>query len=260
MKRANVLGAALVVAGLVATAVPAAAQVTVGADLGLFSDYVWRGITYTNKFVLQPDVYLTFPAGTASITVGGWANIEPGKYDGDDGHQRERRRVELRRGRVRLVGRGELSRIRRPHFTARRHRLLSSPTTPASPRTPTRSRSTARSAFDVPLSPKLAVWYDVDKIKGAYFEGSISPHASSRRTRSSPSCWARSPGSTPGRDSGRPDLGRVVQLRRRRLHPPRPLRRRAVHRGAALDHAGRARRHHRATTPPSSPSSTNTGS
>ena len=36
------------------------------------------------------------------------------------------------------------------------------------------SRSTARSAFDVPLNPKLAVWYDVDKIKGAYFEGSIS--------------------------------------------------------------------------------------
>ena len=26
----------------------------------------------------------------------------------------------------------------------------------------------------MPLNPKLAVWYDVDKIKGAYFEGSIS--------------------------------------------------------------------------------------
>ena len=53
MKRANVLGAALVVAGLVATAVPVAAQATVGADVGLFSHYVWRGITYTNKFVLS---------------------------------------------------------------------------------------------------------------------------------------------------------------------------------------------------------------
>jgi hypothetical protein len=28
--------------------------------------------------------------------------------------------------------------------------------------------------LSVPLSPKLAAWYDVDKIKGAYFEGSIS--------------------------------------------------------------------------------------
>ncbi len=32
----------------------------------------------------------------------------------------------------------------------------------------------AKAAFDVPLAPKLAVWYDVDKIKGAYFEGSVS--------------------------------------------------------------------------------------
>ena len=45
MKRANVLGAALVVASTIATAAPAAAQVTIGADLGVFSDYVWRGIT-----------------------------------------------------------------------------------------------------------------------------------------------------------------------------------------------------------------------
>ena len=82
MTRANVLGAALLVAGTIATATPAAAQVTVGADLGLFSDYVWRGITYTNKFVLQPDVYLTIPTGPASFTAGGWFNIEPGKYDG----------------------------------------------------------------------------------------------------------------------------------------------------------------------------------
>ena len=29
-------------------------------------------------------------------------------------------------------------------------------------------------SFGVPLNPKVAMWYDVDKIKGAYFEGSIS--------------------------------------------------------------------------------------
>src|SRR5436309_1019948 len=79
MKRAKVLATALLLAGLAA---PASAQVTIGADLGAFSSYVWRGITYTNKFVLQPDVYLTVPAGNASLTAGGWFNIEPGKYDG----------------------------------------------------------------------------------------------------------------------------------------------------------------------------------
>ncbi|HET9038672.1 MAG TPA: TorF family putative porin, partial [Gemmatimonadales bacterium] len=79
MKRANVLGAAVVVAGLVATA-PVSAQ-TVGADLGVFSSYVWRGLSLTNKPVAQPDIYVTFPAGNASITLGGWANIDLGKYD-----------------------------------------------------------------------------------------------------------------------------------------------------------------------------------
>ena len=80
MKRANVLGAALAVGGLIATAGPASAQ-TVGADLGLFSSYVWRGLSLTNKPVAQPDLYVTFPAGNASVTLGGWANIDLGKYD-----------------------------------------------------------------------------------------------------------------------------------------------------------------------------------
>ena len=31
-----------------------------------------------------------------------------------------------------------------------------------------------KAAFDVPLSPKVSLYYDVDKIKGAYIEGSIS--------------------------------------------------------------------------------------
>jgi hypothetical protein len=59
----------------------AAAQTEVGAQLDLFSAYVWRGVTYTNKPVGQPDLWISFPAGSASITVGSWANIDLGKYD-----------------------------------------------------------------------------------------------------------------------------------------------------------------------------------
>jgi hypothetical protein len=32
----------------------------------------------------------------------------------------------------------------------------------------------AKAAFDVPLSPEFSLYYDVDKIKGAYFEGSVT--------------------------------------------------------------------------------------
>jgi hypothetical protein len=60
------------------TAVPAAAQVTIGADAGLLSAYVWRGVSYTNKPVIQPDVWLS----AYGVTVGAWANVEPSQYDG----------------------------------------------------------------------------------------------------------------------------------------------------------------------------------
>jgi uncharacterized protein (TIGR02001 family) len=62
----------------------ASAQVTVGADVGIFSQYVWRGLTLTSKPVAQPDLYLSLPIGTGSITAGGWGNVELGQYDDTD--------------------------------------------------------------------------------------------------------------------------------------------------------------------------------
>jgi uncharacterized protein (TIGR02001 family) len=172
MKRTNVLGAALVVASTIATAAPAAAQ-TVGADLGLFSSYVWRGLSLTNKPVAQPDLYLTFPAGKASVTVGGWANIDLGKYDGTND----------------ISESGGLSAFNFAEFDP-----WAEISFPVGDKTTLTGGATAyiypndagltsdfntveiyaKAAFATVLSPKLAVWYDVDKVKGAYFEGSIA--------------------------------------------------------------------------------------
>lgn len=80
MKRANVLGIALLVLGMIATATPTAAQVTVGADVGLNSRYMFWGLTLSNRPVLQPNVYLTYEGFTAGV----WANLEVSK-DGDPG-------------------------------------------------------------------------------------------------------------------------------------------------------------------------------
>ena len=60
------------------------AQTEVGAQVDLFSSYVWRGVSLTNKPVVQPDLWVSFPAGNASITIGGWANIDLGQYDDPD--------------------------------------------------------------------------------------------------------------------------------------------------------------------------------
>lgn len=172
MKRTNVLGAALVVVGAVAGAVPAAAQVTVGADLGVFSDYVWRGITYTNKFVLQPDAYLTFPTGPATFTAGGWFNIEPGKYDGasdiSEGGGASSFDV------TEFDWWGEFNYpYQVANFTLGATGYVF-PNDAGFTKDANTVEIYGKVGLSVPLNPKVAMWYDVDKIKGAYFEGSIS--------------------------------------------------------------------------------------
>ncbi|MEO8089017.1 MAG: TorF family putative porin [Gemmatimonadales bacterium] len=171
MQQAKV-GGAFVIIGALLSAIPAQAQVTVGADLGLFSSYVWRGITYTNKPVIQPDIYLTVPVSSASITVGGWGNIEPGAYNGatdisENGSDGA--------GLAEFDWWGEVGFPVGPKTT-----LIAGVTGYHFPNDDgfTSAANTieiyGKAAFDVLLSPKLAVWYDVDKIKGAYFEGSVS--------------------------------------------------------------------------------------
>jgi hypothetical protein len=172
MKRANVLGAALVVAAGFATAAPAAAQVTIGADLGLFSSYVWRGITYTNKFVLQPDAYLTFPTGPASFTAGGWFNIEPGQYDGNTDISESGGESSFDVAEFDWWGEFNYP-YQKANFTLGATGYYF-PNDAGFTKAANTYEIYGKVALSVPLSPKVAMWYDVDKIKGAYFEGSIS--------------------------------------------------------------------------------------
>ena len=171
MRRTKVLGATLVVIGLIAGAGPVKAQ-TVGVDVGLFSDYVWRGITYTNKFVIQPDAYITFPTGPATFTAGGWFNIEPGKYDGASDISEG--------GGASSFDVAEFDWWGEFNYPYQKANFTLGATGYIFPNDAgfTKDFNTVeiygKVALSVPLSPKLAMWYDVDKVKGAYFEGSIS--------------------------------------------------------------------------------------
>ena len=175
MKRANVLKAGLVVGGIFASAVPAAAQTTVGADASLFSSYVWRGLSLTNKPVLQPDLYVTFPAGKASVTVGGWANIDLGQYDDVNDDISES-------GGLSSFNFAEFDPWAEVSFPVGEKTTLTGGITAyiypndvdVAPNGGLGSDANtvelyAKAAFDVLLSPKLSMWYDVDKINGAYF-------------------------------------------------------------------------------------------
>lgn len=173
MSRARLLAPVLLFAGLVLHARAAGAQATIGADLSLYSSYVWRGVSLTNKPVAQPNVYLTIPTGNASLTVGGWANIDIGRYDdpNDDLSQSGGvsgfdlaefdpwAEVSLPVGKATLAA-GVIGYVFPNDFGA------------------TEAFNTwevyGKVGLSVPLSPKLAVFYDVDKVNGAYLEATVA--------------------------------------------------------------------------------------
>ena len=160
--------------------VPLKAQTQVGVDLGLFSSYVWRGVTSTNKPVMQPAVYLSIPVANTSVTLGAWSNIDLGKYDdpaddisesgGSSGFNLSEidpyAEVSFLVGKTTLTG-GVLGYVY--------------PNADSAPNASGFTTSDANTVeiygklgLDAPLSPELSVYYDVNKVKGAYIEGAVS--------------------------------------------------------------------------------------
>jgi Bacterial protein of unknown function (Gcw_chp) len=71
----------VVVFAALAGPAPLAGQVVLTSDAGAFNNYTWRGVTLTNKLVVQPDAYLTVPGGGGTAVFGVWGNIDAGRYD-----------------------------------------------------------------------------------------------------------------------------------------------------------------------------------
>jgi hypothetical protein len=179
MKAPYLLRATLLGVLLAASSREAAAQTEIGAQLDLFSSYVWRGLTLTNKPVAQPDVWVSFPAGNASITAGSWANIEIGKYDDPENDISES-------GGVSAFNLSEYNPYLEVGFTAGKAALTGgvvgyfyTNNLDDAPNGGLDSESNTWEAygtvgFDVPLAPEFSLYYDFDKIKGAYVEGGVS--------------------------------------------------------------------------------------
>ncbi len=169
MKRVFVLAGAL---AALAAATPASAQVTVGWDVAGFSSYVWRGITYTNKPVIQPDLYFTVPVGKASITAGGWANIDAGKYSGATDISESGGTSALNLAEFDWWGEIGVP-VGVATITGGATGYIF-PNDVGFTKTSNTVEVYGKVALGVPLNPKLAAWYDVDKVKGLYVEGSVS--------------------------------------------------------------------------------------
>jgi hypothetical protein len=179
MKAQYLLGVTVCGILLAAPVRESAAQTEVGAQLDLFSAYVWRGVTYTNKPVAQPDVWVSFPAGNAAVTVGGWANVELGKYDDPDDDLSES-------GGLSAFNLAEFNPYAEVSVSAGKAALtggivgyLFPNDLDDAPNGGLDSESNTWEVygivgFDVPLAPEISLYYDFDKVKGAYLEGAVS--------------------------------------------------------------------------------------
>ena len=177
MPRAYVLGGIILLLG--ANAAPAHGQTEFGVDVDLFSAYVWRGLSLTNKPVLEPGVWVAVPAGNASITVGGWANIDLGTYDDPND--------DIAEGGGTSFNLSEFDPYAEVSFPLGRATLTGGvtgyiyPNDEDAPNDVGLLTSDANTVeiygklgFDSPFSPELSIYYDVDKIKGAYIEAGAS--------------------------------------------------------------------------------------
>ena len=56
----------------------AASQVTLAGSVSLSTPYIWRGVTRSNGWNFQPEVFLAVGLARGYLTAGGWANLEAG--------------------------------------------------------------------------------------------------------------------------------------------------------------------------------------
>jgi Bacterial protein of unknown function (Gcw_chp) len=175
MHRERLWRGGIVIAGLLVPA-GASAQVTLTSDAGLFNAYAWRGVTLTNQFVLQPDLYLTIPGGGGSVVLGAWGTIDAGRYDdpaddiseGGGTASFDATEIDLWAEYARPLG---------PKLTGTLGGLVY-----LYPNEAGLTNAVNRTVevygklqlTGLPLVPKLAAWYDVDKVKGLYLEGSVA--------------------------------------------------------------------------------------
>jgi len=153
---------------------PAAAQLRPGADALLASSYVFRGVTRTNGYVLQPDTYVAYwQKDVGWLTAGVWGNLElerSGARDITD-------RPDGTRGLGEWDAWAQLTHALGPlDLTAgwagyfRRASLVAGP----SDRYDTHEVYAAIQARETYLSPRFSAWWDLSRIGGVYLESSVS--------------------------------------------------------------------------------------
>ncbi len=138
-----------------------------GLDLAFRSRYEWRGVTRSSGWVAQPDAFLALQKNASFLTAGVWTNVDLSSRAGLSLPQR-------------WFGEGDAwleAATSLEHWNLGGgwtiYRFRSIAANRGAPIVNT-SEVFARVEFEgVPVAPRLAVWHDVDRIKGTYLEGSL---------------------------------------------------------------------------------------
>jgi Bacterial protein of unknown function (Gcw_chp) len=160
------------VGALLCASSPATAQLALSADVGFNSHFVWRGVTSTNRFVMNPEFELAGAVRGLTLTVGGWGNIEPARYDGSrdlsslsglPGPFVTQSQAWANIGRTVgiLDAKVGVTTYIYPHVADLAAQFNT-------------TEVYGELSADVPLQPSLMIAYDADKIRGTYLEGALA--------------------------------------------------------------------------------------
>ena len=168
----------LVIAGALLPALglpsPASAQVYLGLDATLSAPYVWRGVTRANGWVVQPEGFVSLRAGGGFLSGGAWASYELASAGPND----------LSDLGIGGAGLAELNYWGQATWSLGLVqaalggiRYTFRGTAPSAGRT--RADNTTELYVELRgtskyVVPGLALWLDVDRVRGAYVEGSVT--------------------------------------------------------------------------------------
>ena len=161
----------VVAVALISVSASASAQRSVLAEVGFNSDFVWRGVTSTNRLVIQPDVSFSVPVRGNAFTLGVWGNVEPRRYDGERDISSLNglpgplvTQSEIYANFTRTIGRVDALLGTEAYFYPHVADLDEFNTL----------EILATLTVDAPVSPTVNVSYDVGRIRGAYIETGLT--------------------------------------------------------------------------------------
>jgi uncharacterized protein (TIGR02001 family) len=152
-------------------AAPAAAQLTVTANAGAASTYVWRGLTFTNRPVAQGDLSLALPLAGGTLSGGAFANAEAGAYAGA---QHFSMNAHDAAGITEVDVWAEYGRALGPASLAAGVVAYRFPNANGFTDAFNTTEVYARATWSSALSPTVSVYQDVGKVNGTYAEASVT--------------------------------------------------------------------------------------